>query len=89
MKKTIITIIGLVLITSSIGISKPYNHQHNNKRIKSNNSFKTTPDEYKSMNKNERKQLKNSMSKDDYKEFRNKHTKNDVAQKRAKSNISY
>ncbi|QLE78487.1 hypothetical protein FLM55_01500 [Francisella sp. Scap27] len=88
--KKIITIISLVLAMGSIGISKPNNnHQHHNKRIQSNNSFKTTPNEYKSMNKNERKQFRNSMSKDDYKEFRNKHNKNNVSHKRAESNIRY
>lgn len=87
MKKTIITAISLILATSSIAISKPYNAQHNNERIKSQ-GLKTTPAEYKSMNKNERKQFKNSMSKEEYKTFRNNHNKNN-AQKRAKSNKNY
>ncbi|AXA33732.1 hypothetical protein [Francisella adeliensis] len=72
--KKIITIISLVLAMGSIGISKPNNnYQHNDKRVQTPNNFKTTLNEYKNMNKNERKKMLDSMNKDQIKSFRKKH----------------
>ncbi|WP_150466415.1 hypothetical protein [Francisella sp. SYW-9] len=91
MKKILIIVLGLIVGLSSLAFAKPPKHSNASQRAQTLQDFKTTPQQYKNMNKNERKQFASNMSKDDLKEFRNKHSKDNLpkkqkAQKYSKAN---
>jgi len=89
MKKIIILTISLLLALATTGFSKPNKAKKNQRaqqRSQNLKNFKTTPAEFKQMNKNERKQFTDNMSKKDLKEFRNKHNKENLPKKVSKPN---
>lgn len=81
MKKTLVIVLGLTIGLSSLAFAKPPKHSNASQKAQTLQNFKTTPEQYKSMNKNERKQFTSNMSKDDLKEFRNKHSKDNLPKK--------
>ncbi|MED7788392.1 hypothetical protein [Francisella sp. 19X1-34] len=81
MKKTLIIVLSLTIGLSSLAFAQPPKHSNASQRAQTLQDFKTTPQQYKSMNKSERKQFTSNMSKDDLKDFRNKHSKDNLPKK--------